>query len=469
MKLHAFFLLTHATTTVAISMLVFATMRTESLAMIAAGSMLSVVTVLAASCYASFRIRTGLSNLESVVADQDSSESLSAGLIEIDLAAHRIASHAERWESVAANNREQARDFQSMMFLLNRRGADRKPSSDQLRGLLAGLGNTLHSHLSQIETGARQVEAETQAIADGAESQGAAVIRTTTYLEQLCSTIDSVSSNIAESESNSQRTGEAAGSAQESIRELTEGLQSARSDSKSCEQKLRGLCDPAQQINGIVETICGIAARTDILALNASIESIRAGEHGKQFAKVADEVRKLAEQSTDATREISSLIETMQLVTQESIHRIVRGREQVESQVAKAGDVDSSLQQICEATELRTTQVQQIKEVSTQQLQLAQNVVLEVEQISEIAKASRGGAESACWTIKAFSKTPPEFESAVSRLRQCGGVMQEISEQRPSTTVAAKPAAAPAAPTATPATNPAAAVPSLLANLVTVE
>ena len=439
MKLQTFFLLTHGATAAAIAMLIIAAQRTDAPSMLAVASALSLVTLIAASWYAAIRVRSGMKHLEVVVADQDECESLRSGLIEFDQSADRIASQAAQWESIAANNRRQAKEFQSMMFLLNRRGPEREPSSEQLRGLLAGLGNTLHAHLVQIQRGTTEIEQYTQTIADGAESQGSAVIKTTAYLEQLCSAIDTVVANTNDVEASGRQSAESVSAARTSLSTLTEGIQQARSDSLSCEKKLRGLCDPSQQIHSIVETICDIASRTDLLALNASIESIRAGEHGKRFAMVADEVRKLAEQAADATREISSLIDSMQLVTQESIHRIVRGREQLDAQVPTAEAIELSLQRICESADKRAAQVRQIKETSTSQLQLAQNVVLAVEQISEIAKASRSGADNATWTIKTLSKTSPDFDSAVTRLRQCGGAQTDSGEERRSKNVPAVP------------------------------
>ena len=134
----------------------------------------------------------GLLSLESVVADHDNSETLRTGLEEFDQAAQRIGKCAARWENVAADTRQQSRDFQSMMSLLNRRGAEGESSSTQLRGLLAGLGSTLHTHLSQIERGAAEIEQYTKAITAGSETQGHAVIKTTAYVEQLSSTIDHV-------------------------------------------------------------------------------------------------------------------------------------------------------------------------------------------------------------------------------------------------------------------------------------
>lgn len=391
-------------------------------AMAFAGALLVSLAALAAgSWYCGKRVKAGLSVLETVVADNDKGESLKTGLIELDQSAKRIGEQASQWESVAANTRVQAREFQTMMALLNRRGASGEPSSEQLREVLAGLGNSLHAHLQQIERGTGEIEHYAKSITEGAETQGHAVIKTTAYVEQLSSTIDSVSINATSARTAMRRNGQSAVATLEQLEKLCEGMGRVRSESQTCEKKLRALCDPSRQISAIVGTISDIAARTDLLALNASIESIRAGEHGRGFAIVADEVRKLAEQATDATREITSLLDSMQLVTQESIRGMVREREQIEAEVERAEVAERALRQICEESDNDLRYVQQIADSSGQQLQLAQDVVLAVEQISTIAKDNRGGAENVGWTMKSLAKTNPQFTGVIDRLRNCSG------------------------------------------------
>ena len=63
--------------------------------------------------------------------------------------------------------------------------------------------------------------------------------------------------------------------------------------------KLAAINEPLQKIEQMIKIVRDIATRTDLLALNASIEAARAGQAGKGFSVVADEVARLSEKSQD--------------------------------------------------------------------------------------------------------------------------------------------------------------------------
>lgn len=100
---------------------------------------------------------------------------------------------------------------------------------------------------------------------------------------------------------------------------------------------MRGIEDSSARIEEIVEVVDGIARRTHILALNASVEAARVGVHGRGFAVVAHEVRMLALQVSDAAREIKALIE-------QSRQHVVQGGVRVQEAGATMGRVIASTQ-----------------------------------------------------------------------------------------------------------------------------
>ncbi len=294
-----------------------------------------------------------------------------------------------------------------------------KVNSLALREQLSSIASAAAQELNRILACTKELERHTREIASGAEDQSDAVSKTTTYVEQMSANIDSVAKNANAAQRAAVTTRDSASEALKLVRELIEGMNRIRTHVEASESRLRSLGDHSQEISSIVEMIGSISSRTDMLALNASIESVRAGEHGRGFAVVAEEVRKLAEQAAQATREVAGLVESIQLETQESIALMAEEREEVEAEVSRVNAAGDALERISQISSDSATQVGEITQATQLQLQLTQDVVLAVERITDIARASRARAEEACWTTNTLTKLGQQFSavaSAVARL-----------------------------------------------------
>jgi methyl-accepting chemotaxis protein len=94
-------------------------------------------------------------------------------------------------------------------------------------------------------------------------------------------------------------------------------------------KKVEELGKSSDQIGRIIGVIDDIADQTNLLALNAAIEAARAGEQGRGSEVVADEVRKPAERTTQAPKEIATMIRTVQDETKVAVVAMEQGTQQV--------------------------------------------------------------------------------------------------------------------------------------------
>jgi methyl-accepting chemotaxis protein len=132
------------------------------------------------------------------------------------------------------------------------------------------------------------------------------------------------------------------------VQETVETMQNIAVQMQAATESIEALSKQSLQINSIVQTIGGIAAQTNLLALNAAIEAARAGEHGRGFAVVADEVRQLAARTSQATDEIVSVVEKNQVLSDEVMHQMFRTRENAEQGLELANQAGEVILEIKE-------------------------------------------------------------------------------------------------------------------------
>lgn len=127
------------------------------------------------------------------------------------------------------------------------------------------------------------------------------------------------------------------------------GINANRELSLTTAETFDGLQRSVAQIGQILSVIEDVAARTNLLALNAAIIAAQAGEQGAGFSVVADEIRELAERTRGSTKEISSIVKAVQSGSRQAVSKVHEAVERTETNVGLADDASASLTKIVQS------------------------------------------------------------------------------------------------------------------------
>ncbi|AQS56690.1 methyl-accepting chemotaxis protein [Novibacillus thermophilus] len=208
------------------------------------------------------------------------------------------------------------------------------------------------------------------------------------------------------------------------VKALVEGMRTIAKESDVSIQTVKDLENRAKDIGRITRTVDEIARQTQLLALNASIEAERAGEHGHGFAVVATEVRKLANESQEAVKQVRSLINEMQEKTSRVVEQITMQADSAVEEASRGEEAEAALEDVTHSVQQVMEAIQSIaQEVETQQqsvqktLDEAENVAAVSEETSAGAQEMAASSEEQLSRVKEIGNMASSLASAVDRLQ----------------------------------------------------
>ncbi|MBM3226186.1 MAG: DUF3365 domain-containing protein [Candidatus Tectomicrobia bacterium] len=268
-----------------------------------------------------------------------------------------------------------------------------------------------------VSTSANEIQATAEHLAQGSEAQTAQILDSSTALDAMVTSIQQVSANAEVSASVAQQTLVNAKQGALAVQNTVEAMQRLRLQVQETVARVQTLGERSYEIGNIVQLISDIADRTSVLALNASIEAALAGEAGQGFAIVAQEVERLAERATEATRQITDLVQTIQSETQQVVHAMEESNRDVAESAQLAEQAGDALNAIEGVSTHLAGLIQSISMASTQQAHGSESLSKTMGEIAEVTQQVATGTKQAAVSINDLAVLAETLRSSVSAFK----------------------------------------------------
>ncbi len=288
-----------------------------------------------------------------------------------------------------------------------------KSMAVSLNAIVRQLGENARTLVSA----ATQIASSSEQMSKGAKNQSDQVNQVSTAVEEMTATILESSKNAGEASATAKGAADTAVSGGRIVDDTIRGMQSIAGVVRQSAESITKLATSADQIGEIIGVIDDIADQTNLLALNAAIEAARAGEQGRGFAVVADEVRKLAERTSKATGEITDMIKGIQKQTDDAVHSMEAGIQQVDKGRESADKAGSSLNEIVTMAQRVTDMITQMATAAEEQSSAAEQISKNIEHISSVTRETANGAQQSAAAAEELNRQADGLQQMVARFK----------------------------------------------------
>lgn len=268
-------------------------------------------------------------------------------------------------------------------------GQTNKSITKLAKGINSMIGN-LNDLITEVQESALQVNTSATEIASTAKEQEATVTEQASTIHQMMETAKTISKTanqlvrtMDDVSGLTDNTASSASQGHSSLMKMEEAMNRMVDASDTISSKLVVLNERANKINSVITTITKVAEQTNLLSLNASIESEKAGEFGAGFSVVAREIRRLADQTEVATWDIEHMVKEMQSAVSASVMGMEKFSQEIRGSVRNVGDIGEQLVTVIERVQQLVPYFDEVNRNMHEQAQSALNISEALNQLNE--------------------------------------------------------------------------------------
>jgi len=281
---------------------------------------------------------------------------------------------------------------------------------DALRTLVTTINNTS----TEVTTSTSNAQTTAMSLAEASNHQAREIASASAAISDMAESMENVTKEAAESAEVARQSMEIAQKGAGVVRETIGSMEDIRETIQETSKRIKRLGESSQEIGDIVGLITEIADQTNILALNAAIQASTAGDAGRGFAVVADEVQRLAERAGNATKQIETLVNTIQADTNEAITSMEVSTAGVVSGAKRAEDAGEALREIENVSTSLANLIEGISKSARKQSAIANDVSKTMNVIQEITLKTSEGTEETSSSLSSLNELANELQRSVS-------------------------------------------------------
>jgi len=281
--------------------------------------------------------------------------------------------------------------------------------------LSRGIINPILNSISQIANSSSQIATTIEEQERITAQQAAAVNETTTTIDELGSSSRQSAEKAKLAANNAIEVADISEENKKLVQRTLAGISALQSTVEQISNKMTGLDEQMNQISIVTNLVTDLANQTNMLALNASIEAVRAGEYGKGFAVVAGEIRKLADQSKNSATQINHLITETQKSLQTTVSVTASGKQNAIEGIELSQQTAMALERLFNGINHVMMINQEIALTSQQQATAVEQLVTAMNQINQGTQQSVLGIRETRGSVQQINQVAVNLQNLAGK------------------------------------------------------